>query len=222
MDSIDTILLDWDGTLIDTAQPSFAAFQKALADLGIAVTHGNYEQIYAPNWYNMYAALRLPRDKWQEADDLWLRHYGEDIPELADGAEHVLDELGRRGYCLGVVTSGSRLRVQREIKTIGLSEAFGVVVCNEDVVNKKPHPEGLEKAMRQMGKQPRACCYVGDSADDVEMGKRAEIRTVGIQSRYPGNRRLKEANPDFLFPSIDRLLQLFENPGSAGVLPAVK
>ncbi len=211
MDSIDTILLDWDGTLIDTAQPSFAAFQKALADLGIAVTRDYYEGIYSPNWYNMYETFQLPREKWQEADNLWLLHYGEDTPELVESAKHVLDELGRRGYCLGIVTSGSRLRVLREIETIGLTEAFGAVVCNEDVANKKPHPEGLEKAMRQMNKRPETCCYVGDSADDVEMGKRANIRTVGIQSRYPGNHRLKDANPDFFFPSISHLLELFED-----------
>lgn len=211
MDSIDTILLDWDGTLLDSAQPSFVAFHKALADLGISVTRDYYEQIYSPNWYNMYEALKLPREKWQEADNLWLLHYGEDTPELVESATYVLNRLRQRGFSLGIVTSGSRSRVLREIEAIGFTETFGAVVCNEDVSNKKPHPEGLEKAMRQMGKRPEACCYVGDSADDVEMGKRADIRTIGIQSRYPGNHRLKEANPDFFFPSIYHLLELFES-----------
>jgi HAD superfamily hydrolase (TIGR01509 family) len=220
MDLIDTILLDWDGTLIDTAQTSFAAFQKAQGDLGIPVPRSLYDRIYSPNWYQMYETLGLPRKKWEEADCLWLRHYGEKIPDLVENAKHVLDELKRRGYRLGIVTSGSRLRVLREIEMLGLAEAFGTVVCNEDVANKKPHPEGLEKAMRQMHKRPGVCCYVGDSADDVEMGKRADVRTVGILSRYPGNHELQNANPDFCFPSIANLLELFcegDSPEPSGL-----
>lgn len=210
MDLIDTVLLDWDGTLINTAQTSFAAFQKALADLGISVTYDYYEQIYSPNWYGMYETLQLPRERWQEAEDLWLRYYGRESPELVESAKHVIEELNRRGYCLGIVTSGSRLRVLREISILGLTNVFGTVICNEDVVNKKPHPEGLEKAMHHMNKDREACCYVGDSADDVEMGKRANIRTVGILSRYPGNHKLQNANPDFCFQSITQLLTLFD------------
>ena len=218
MDLIDTVLLDWDGTLIDTAQPSFAAFQKALADLGILVTHDFYEQIYSPNWYNMYETLQLPRKKWQQADSLWLQHYGDGASELVESARYVLDELDRRGYCLGIVSSGSRLRVRREIKLLGLTETFGAVVCNEDVANKKPHPEGLEKAMIQMDKRREVCCYVGDSAEDMEMGKRAGIRTIGILSRYPGGQKLRNANPDFFFPSIEYLLELFDNSFQAAAL----
>jgi HAD superfamily hydrolase (TIGR01509 family) len=210
MDLIDTVLFDWDGTLIDTAQPSFFAFRKALGDLGIPVEFEFYEQIYSPNWYTMYESLRLPREQWPEADDLWLRHYGEEIPEVVEGGVHVLKELRRRGYCLGIVTSGSHARVRREINVLGLAEVFGVVVCNEDVTNKKPHPEGLETAMKWMDKQPEACCYVGDSPHDVEMGKRAGTRTVGILSHYPSSKRLRHAHPDFCCESILDLLGLFD------------
>jgi HAD superfamily hydrolase (TIGR01662 family) len=210
MDLVDTILFDWDGTLIDTAQPSFFAFRKALGDLGISVDYGFYEQIYSPNWYAMYETLRLPREKWEEADRLWLRHYGEEIPEMVQGGMHVLNELCRRGYCLGIVSSGSQVRVQREINDLSLAEVFAVVVCNEDVAHKKPHPEGLEKAMRHMERQAESCCYVGDSPHDVEMGKRAGARTVGILSSYPSRRNLRHASPDFCCESIEDLLGIFE------------
>jgi HAD superfamily hydrolase (TIGR01509 family) len=211
MDLIDTILFDWDGTLIDTALPSFYAFQKAMDASGIAIGIDLYEEIYAPNWYNMYERLGLPEKKWQEADNLWLRHYGEIIPEPVEGGMRVLDELCRRGYGLGVVTSGSRMRVRREINALGLEDTFRVVVCNEDVRNKKPDPEGIKRALKSMDKSPEVSCYVGDSPDDVEMGKRARIRTIGILSKYPNSRKLRSAEPDFCFESIMQLLPLFCN-----------
>jgi pyrophosphatase PpaX len=211
MDGIDTLLFDWDGTLIDTAPRSFAAFQKTMQDLGIQLEFDFYEQIYSPNWYRMYQALQLPGHKWKEAEDLWLRYYGQDLSPLVSGAHQALIELNSRGYCLGVVTSGSQSRVLQEIDALEIAGLFEVVVCNEDVSEKKPNPEGLEKAMKLLDKRPEVCCYIGDSADDVEMGKRAKIRTIGILSRYPGSQRLADTKPDFCLESITQILGHFSS-----------
>jgi pyrophosphatase PpaX len=210
MDGIDAILFDWDGTLIDTAPRSFAAFQKTMMDLGIRLEFGLYEKIYSPNWYLMYRALQLPEHKWQEAEDLWLHYYGQGPSPLVQGAHHALVELSGRGYCLGVVTSGSKSRVLREIEALELAGLFKAVVCNEDVSDKKPNPEGLEKARTLLDKRSEACCYVGDSADDVEMGRRAKMRTIGILSQYPGRQNLSDANPDFCLESITQILGHFD------------
>jgi pyrophosphatase PpaX len=209
MVGIDTILFDWDGTLVDTAQPSFAAFQQTMRDLGIRLEFDHYERIYSPNWYRMYQALRLPQHKWQKAEDLWLHYYGENAASLVQGARNVLVELSGRGYCLGVVSSGSQSRVLREMESLEIGKAFRIVVCNEDVCNKKPDPEGLEKAIRLLDRQPETCCYVGDSADDVEMGKRARLRTIGVFSRYPGSANLADTNPDLCIKSITEILGHF-------------
>lgn len=211
MRGIDTILFDWDGTLIDSAPCSFAAFQKAFCDLGIPLEFALYEKVYSPNWYTMYQALQLPENKWQEADDLWTYHYGKAAAPLVQGGLQVLNELEGRGYCLGIVTSGSRSRVRRELNGFGLSGIFKSVVCNEDVTNKKPHPEGLIVAIHRLEKHPDVCCYVGDSPEDVQMGRRANVRTIGILSGYPNSKKLPGANPDFCFDSILHLLSHFRS-----------
>jgi len=206
MKGVDTILFDWDGTLIDTAPYSFEAFQRTLLDLGITVEIERYEKVYSPNWYSMYQALELPENQWQIADDLWLHHYANVSAPLVQDGRYTLDELRSRGYCLGIVTSGTQSRVRREIDGFGLADIFEAVVCNEDVVNKKPHPEGLARAMSQMGKLSDACCYVGDSPDDIKMGKSANVRTIGILSGYPQSRNLAALKPDLCFESLVQLL----------------
>jgi len=204
-------LFDWDGTLIDSAQQAFNAFQKSFFDLGIPLDFETYNRIYSPNWYLMYEHLQLPRERWVEADDLWLQHYATEAPKLLTGGRDALGELARSRYVLGIVTSGTRPRVLREIGTVGLSGVFDVVICSEDVVNKKPHPEGLELALRKLQKKPESCCYVGDCPDDIEMGKRANVRTIGIPSRYPASRKLADSRPDLYFESLESLsLRVFE------------
>jgi HAD superfamily hydrolase (TIGR01549 family) len=207
---VDTILFDWDGTLVDSAQSSYDAFQKSMNDLGITVQFAVYERIYSPNWYPMYEALGLPKEKWLEADNLWTQYYGQHIPDLSLDVHNVLSELRERGYGLGIVTSGSRLRIHREVNALGLNEAFRIVVCSEDVLNKKPHPEGLDLAISKLGKPPEVCCYVGDSPDDMEMGKRARVQTIGIASGYPNSKGLLNSRADFCIESIPQLLTHFK------------
>lgn len=208
-DSTTTLLFDWDGTLFDSATRGFDAFEKTFRELGVEFSKELYAACYSPNWYAMYETLNLPRVRWQQADDLWLRHYGELPPELVTGALETLLSLHRKGYRLGVVSSGSLRRVTREIDELGLKSVFRIVVCNEDIANKKPDPEGLEKAMGLLN-APKVCCvYVGDAPEDIQMGKNAGVRTVGVPSSYPTSRRLKEARPDILLNSITELLLHF-------------
>lgn len=207
--AIRTILFDWDGTLADSAGLGLVAFQKAFADLGFAFPLEVYEATYSPNWYSTYEALGLPKDKWKAADDLWLLHYGQESAELISGVAETLADLKQRGYRLGVVTSGSESRVCREIEQSKLRDCFQAVVCNEHIVNKKPHPEGLDLALNRMGSARSETAYVGDAPEDIQMGKSAEVLTVGVPSAYPSSLRLPDAGPDLLLKSIVELSQHF-------------
>jgi pyrophosphatase PpaX len=209
MSRVDAVLFDWDGTLVNTAEASFYAFQKSMDDVGVPMDFEQYARIYSPNWHHMLEALQVPLDRWPEVEELWLQHYGENAPELMPGANAVLKELHQRAYVLGIVTNGSRLRVFRELQLCGVEEFFQVVICGEDVCNPKPHPEGLISAIRHLGRNPETCCYVGDTTVDVEMGKRAKVQTIGIPGPYPGSHLLPDHHPDFLFESLTKLLPHF-------------
>ena len=206
---ISTLIFDWDGTLADSAHLGLIAFQKAFADLGVAFPVEVYEASYSPNWYSTYKALGLPEDLWERADALWLQHYGEETAPLIEGAGETLSTLHEHGYRLGVVTSGSYSRVTREIDLSVLNGLMDVVICNEHIVNKKPHPEGLEKALRDLNSQPEESAYVGDAPEDIEMGRRGNVFTVGVRSNYPSSARLLSAEPDIYLETIVDLCKHF-------------
>jgi HAD superfamily hydrolase (TIGR01549 family) len=209
MRKVNTLLFDWDGTLADSAGLGLVAFQKTFAALGVAFPLDVYEAAYSPHWYSTYEALGLPKDRWAMADELWLQHYGEETAELIKGAGKTILDLHARGYRLGVVSSGSESRVRREIERSVLSEIFAVVVCNEQIVNKKPHPEGLELALRELHSHRAEAAYVGDAPEDIEMGKSAQVLTVGVRSNYPSSSRLLAAEPDIYLESLEALSKHF-------------
>jgi len=207
--SITTLLFDWDGTLVDSAQLGLLAFQKTFQALAITFHQELYEAHYSPNWYVMYEALALPRDQWQTADELWVHHYGEQAPKLVEGAQETILELKQRGYRLGIVSSGNHHRIRRELDELGLSAAFQVLVCHEHTINKKPHPEGLEKAMQQLKSPKEECSYIGDTPEDIQMGQSSQVLTVGVRSAYPSSKHLLKAQPDLYLESITELLAHF-------------
>jgi HAD superfamily hydrolase (TIGR01509 family) len=205
---INNLLFDWDGTLVDSAHLGLVAFEKTFSELGVKFAHDIYQEKYSPNWYSTYEALGLPKELWQVADDLWIQHYGEQSAPLIDGVGETLLSLRSKGYQLGIVTSGSRSRVCREVEQYVLAGEFAVIICNEDIENKKPHPEGLELAMRGISVNPSQCAYVGDAPEDIEMGRRGNVMTIGVRSAYPSSGRVLKAKPDLY---LDRIVELVDH-----------
>jgi HAD superfamily hydrolase (TIGR01549 family) len=208
--AITTLLFDWDGTLVDSAQLGLIAFERSFAALGLVFDHQIYQAVYSPNWYSIYEAMGVPKEKWEMADQLWNQHYGEQTAQPVAGAQATIIELKRRGYRLGIVSSGTECRVVRELGALGLEGFFETVVCNEQMENKKPHPEGLETALTSLGCLREQAGYVGDSPEDIEMGQRAGLLTVGVRSAYPTSWKLETARPDIFLKSLSELLDHFK------------
>jgi HAD superfamily hydrolase (TIGR01509 family) len=207
--NISTLLFDWDGTIIDSAQLGLNAYQKAFAELNITFSLEIYEASYSPNWYLTYEALGLPKHMWARADHLWRFHYDGDTPAIIESAAETLALMRAKGYRLGVVTSGNVERVRREATQSGLVDLFELFVCHEDITHRKPDPEGLQIAMARLKSQPEECAYVGDAPEDIQMGKAAGILTVGVRSNYPSNARMLSLSPDVYLESLAELSDYF-------------
>lgn len=206
---ITTLVFDWDGTLVGSAQLGFVAFERTFKELGVDFPVDVYEAHYSPNWYSTYRALNLSEELWDTADAIWLKHYGEQTAKLFDGVGEALTALHRAGYRLGVVTSGTEVRVKREMELSAGNGLFDVVVCNEHITKKKPDPEGLQIALRRLECDPSKAAYVGDAPEDVEMGRRGKVFTIGVKSNYPSSARLLDARPDLYLERVRDLTAHF-------------
>ena len=108
-------------------------------------------------------------------------------------------------HYLGLVSSGDRDRVTRQLREFRLTSLFAARVCSGDTLRKKPHPEPLRLALRRMELDPSACVYIGDAPQDVEMARRAGVRAVGVLGPFPTEKRLRAAKPEFLIGSLQEL-----------------
>jgi HAD superfamily hydrolase (TIGR01509 family) len=192
------VLFDWDGTLVDSAEKTFACYVSVFAAYGIAFDRAAFERTYSPDWYRTYEEVGLSRERWPEADARWLSCYATAPSLLLPGARETLERLADAGLVQGLVSSGDGSRVRREIEEFGIARFFGVVVCGGETARRKPDPEPLLRALGRLGLAAGVTAYVGDSPEDVAMAKAAGVVSVGIPGRFPNRQALAAAAPDVL------------------------
>jgi phosphoglycolate phosphatase len=197
------VLFDWDGTLVDSAERTFACYRQVFSAFGIAFDHGAFERTYSPDWYRTYEMVGLRREHWNEADARWIACYEREASRLLPGAREALSRLSARGLALGLVSSGDGARVRRELDALSLAPLFGAVVCGGETARRKPDPEPLLVALDRLSLPPAEAAYVGDSPEDVTMAKAAGAFSVGVPGGFPNRDALAASAPALLAPSLE-------------------
>jgi HAD superfamily hydrolase (TIGR01549 family) len=198
------VLLDWDGTLIDSYRADANAYLEMFRALNVAWGLRELERHYSPNWYTVYRAARIPRAQWKRADYLWRRAYRYQDARLYAGTRRALAALARH-FTLGLVTGGGRARVRRQLVALDLERSFAVRIFSESTAHKKPHPAPLQLALHRLGLDSAECAYVGDAPQDIEMARNAGVFSVAVVGTSPVPVRLKAARPDARIDSIQEL-----------------
>jgi phosphoglycolate phosphatase len=197
------VLYDWDGTLVDSAETSFRCYQGVFGALGLAFDRADFERTYSPDWYRTYVSMGLPRERWADADALWLEQYRRGKSELVPGAREALRRVSESERTQGLVSSGDGERVRRELTSLGVEGFFSAVVCGGETSERKPDPAPLFLALGYLGVPPAEAAYVGDSPEDVEMARAAGVFSVGVPGGFPNREALVAAAPDVVARSLE-------------------
>ena len=193
------ILFDWDGTLVD----SLGAFQHAnaavMAAFGLPWDEAIYRRHYVPDWRLMYLNLGVPRDRLDEANELWHTTFAgaEDVIAF-EGVAGALARLDAVGCGLGIVTAGDRVIVEPQLAQTGLGTLLPIRVFGDDLAVHKPDPAPLRRALELLGLADAAdeVAYVGDAPTDMRMAQAVGVRAIGIASVVGDPDELREAGAD--------------------------
>ena len=208
--SITTVLLDVDGTLLDTREFIFQAFEHSIARHGLAYPGRAYmttqvglplERIYASIHSGLGPTLIEAHRSFQEEN--------QHLAVAFEGAAEVLSDLRSRGMQLAAVTSRSRRTSLRSLEVTGLQEFFQAIVSAEDAEALKPDPAPLRFALAALGADHSGAVMVGDSEADILAGKALGIRTVAATYGF-GGRSVLDHGPDALIDDIRELVALLE------------
>jgi pyrophosphatase PpaX len=208
------VLFDWDGTIVDSAEASYRCYVRVFESYRIPFDRERFQKTYSPAWYRTYEALGLPRESWDEADQRWLGFYAEEDSVCLSGAREALALLREAGIALGIVTSGERERVRRELQGLTLADLFPVVVSADDVQKRKPDPEPLVMGLEKMRVPAAEAAYIGDSPEDVDMARAAGVYVIGVPGPFPNREALKASNPDLLVEGLAGAVRALLEPAA--------
>ena len=173
------VLLDLDGTLLDTAPDMAHALNVLRVAEGLVALP--FEHIRP---HVSHGALRLIRLAFGEPDasrfealrGRFLDIYRDGLAirtRLFDGFDEVLTAIEGAGMRWGIVTNKPGWLTAPLLEQLGLDRRCACVVSGDSLAERKPHPMQLLHAAALLGVEPRECAYLGDAERDVQAARNA-------------------------------------------------
>lgn len=140
-----------------------------------------------------------------EAVRVWMRRLAAEAEPFA-GSLELLRALHAAGRPLGIATSSSS--ALPFLDRWGVRQLFASIVGREHTERRKPHPDPVLRCVRELDLAPDEAAYVGDSPIDIQAGRAAGVRTVGVLTGTSTREILEAASPDYIIDSVADLEEL--------------
>ncbi|MBP2078936.1 pyrophosphatase PpaX [Oceanobacillus polygoni] len=207
--NIHTILFDLDGTLIDTNGLINASFLHTFEQYNLTFTPEEILEFNGPPLIETFRSIDPIN-----ADNMIVTYRKHNLAEhdnYVTAFPYVLEtmeQLQKQNIQLGVVSTKMSKGVHMGLKLTGLDRFFETVITFDDVINPKPHPEPVLKAMEALGANASTTLMVGDNHHDIEAGKSAGVMTAGVAWSAKGKERLLTYEPTYMLEEMTDLLKI--------------
>ncbi len=187
---IDTVLFDFDGTLVDS-EPNFAVSDcQAIAHFGGNLSlreHDQYIGVGAHRFLNAmkdrFGITASIDEMLTKKDALYLELARKNTP-VFPVMRKLLEVLKDMDITMAVASGTSQAVLEELIVQIGLQSYFELILSAEKVENGKPAPDVFLKAAQLLGKKPENCLVLEDSISGAEAGVNAGMKTVALVSSF--------------------------------------
>ncbi len=178
------LLLDFDGTLVDTRQANFRAYRDVLAELNIELD----EETYLREYFGMRCGEFLRRmgltDSYQidslrrRKIEIYPTHF--DTVKLNEWLLGFARSFRQSGGKVWIVSTGQTINIKNVIAYLGIDGEFDGLMTGADVKNSKPSPECFIKAMNAAGCTPAETLIFEDSIVGLEAARQSKAQYVKV------------------------------------------
>lgn len=214
------VLLDLDGTLLDTAPDLAAAVNAMLAGQGLDALPERVVRDFIgrgiPHLVErslVAAGLPLPCERLEFALRAFGGHYEKlngRASRLYPGVIDALERMRAAKLKLACVTNKASAFTTPLLEKAGIARFFDAVATSDQAGSRKPEPGLILYACRALGVAPHEAAMVGDSANDAEAARAAGCRVLLASYGYSEGRDVRSLDSDgvvaTLGEAVDRLL----------------
>jgi len=191
MKAYTTYIFDLDGTLTDTMAVWLGIFRDGLSHFNMTPPDDKTLSQYTHNW-NELTKLGFPEEKLEDFSQFAYKQANERLPEaqMHVGAVDMLDALKNHNKRIAIFSTMDRQIFEPAMNHRNLGKYAEVAVAGTDVPRRKPQPDGIFKALHDLGVQPKdyaTAVYIGDKDTDIQAAHNAGIDGVLY---YPASHQL--------------------------------
>lgn len=207
---LQAVVFDFDGVIIDTEKARYEAMQE------IFTNHG--QKLPLQVWIESVGRAAYAIDPFDYLESITGEKLDREIlkathkkieMEMADalpllpGVLERLEEVRNNGGLLAVASSSSRAWVQGHLQKRGLIKYFGAIVCRDDALRHKPHPEPYSTALKLLNCLPENSFAVEDSPLGIASAKAAGLKCIAVGCSLTRDMDLSGAH--YVFNSLDEV-----------------
>jgi len=181
------VLWDMDGTLIDSEEFHWLAWQEAMANEGITITReqflssfGQRNDSILPRWLGAAATPERVERIGNAKEELYRQLVREKGIAPLPGVAAWVHRLHEQGWLQAIASAAPRANVDVILEALSATGIFQGIVSAEDVRRGKPDPEVFLAAAARVGASPDQCIVVEDAVAGVEGARRAGMRSIGV------------------------------------------
>lgn len=187
---INTVLFDFDGTLVNTNDVIIESWQHTY--MHYTGKKEDLKKITScfgePLLVTM--AREFPDVDPEESAEVYRRYQVENAERLVKifpGMVELLEELKKRNYRIAIVTSRTAESCERYLKMLGIEEYFEGKVTMETTSIHKPEPEPILAALRMLNISKEEAIMIGDGPFDIKCANNAGVKSVLVGWRVTGD-----------------------------------
>ena len=213
MQKIDTVIFDFDGTVMDTNNGILNSWQHTFRTLEnreekpetIIKTFGEPLELTMKNF--------LPDVPVEESIAIYRSYHYDNFGKLISvfpGMKELIRELKDKNYKLGLVTSRLRKTTMQGLEAYDLLPYFEVIVTADDTTKHKPDPEPLNIALEKLGAAPENSVMVGDTMFDILCARNAGVKSVLVSWSMAVTEEEKNGpdRPDYIIEKAEDLKEI--------------
>jgi phosphoglycolate phosphatase len=218
---VKAVVIDLDGTLLDTIGDLSSAANSMRSELGLAPLDPELIKTFVGKGIaNLVSrTLTAGRGNLEQAAlnaavALFERHYALCLTETSrpyPGAENGLQALHAKGLRLGCITNKAARFTRPLLESAGLAGYFEMVLSGDSLPRKKPDPLPLLHAAQFFNVEPRELLLIGDSVNDVQAARAAGCPVFVVPYGYNEGQDIRTLDYDVLIEGLDEAAKFVEN-----------
>lgn len=211
-----TCIFDLDGTLTDTLESLAFSVKETLKEMGLPQITTDECRSFVGNGarYLMERSLEAAGDRElsriEEGMEVYGRIFDENCTYLVtpyEGITGTLMQMKDKGIKLAVLSNKPHRQTKKVVERIFGEDVFDCVQGQKEGIARKPDPAGIYRLLEEMQAGREECLYVGDSEVDVETGRNAGVRMVGVSWGFRSREVLRAAGGGTIIDSPEELMQ---------------